>query len=170
MKDIPFKRKLKHLKKEFQRKNTSYFEKADEIKKFFFQYGAYCSYTSELEIILKFGDAYSRRFKKLLIRLGKAAKKKNSLVRVNDIITTIKGNKPCYYCYETYKWIEISDPREILFYKYYKVSATVEYEKEIFTSSEKFALHSFYAPYAKSAKNIKIESKEMLLEEVSDKL
>ena len=170
MKDIPFKRKLKHLKKEFQRKNTPFLEKADEIQKFFFQYGAYCTYTSDLETILKFGDAHSRRFKKLLIRLGKAAKKKNSLVRVDDIIKTIKDNKPCYYCYETYKWIEISDPREIPFYKYYKVNATVEYEREILAVSEKFALHSFYTPYAKSAKNIKIESKEMLIEEVSNKL
>lgn len=170
MKDIPFKRKLKHLRKEFQRKNTPFIEKADEIKKFFFQYGAYCSYTSDLEIILKFGDAHSRRFKKLLIRLGKAAKKKNSLVRVDDIIATTKDNKPCYYCHETYKWIEISDPREIPFYKYYKVNATVEYEKEILAVSEKFALDSFYAPYSKLAKNMKIESKEMILDEVSHKL
>jgi hypothetical protein len=170
MKDIPFKRKLKHLKKDFQRKNTPFLERFDEIKKFFFQYGSYCTSESELELILKFKDADSRRFKKLLIRLGKAAKKKNSLVRVHDIITTITSNKPCYYCYETYKWIEISDPREILFYKYYKINATVEYEKEILANSEKFALDSFYIPFNKGLKNkMKLESKEMLLEEVSHK-
>ena len=63
MKDIPFKRKLKHLKKDFQRKNTPFLERFDEIKKFFFQYGSYCTSESELELILKFKDAAEKVMK-----------------------------------------------------------------------------------------------------------
>jgi hypothetical protein len=173
MKDIPFKRKLKHLKKDFQRRNILFLDRINEIKKFFFQYGAYCANENNLERILKFENNDSRRFKKLLIRLGKAAKKKNSLVRVIDIINII-SDESCCYVFENYECVKISDPREIVFYKYYKINATVEYEREILEVSEKFAIDSFYAPFShgltKLSKNIKIESKEMLLEEVSHKL
>jgi hypothetical protein len=170
MKDIPFKRKLKLLKKDFQRKNISFLDKIYEIKKFFFQYGAYCANENDLERILKFKDNDSRRFKKLLIRLGKAAKKKNSLVRVNDIINSI-SDEPCCYCFVNNEWVVISDPREIVFCKYYKINATVKYESEILAVSEKFATDSFYIPSKAISKNkMKIESREMSLEEVFNKL
>jgi hypothetical protein len=123
MKDISFKRKLKHLKKDFQRRNILFLDRINEIKKFFFQYGAYCANENNLERILKFENNDSRRFKKLLIRLGKAAKKKNSLVRVIDIINII-SDESCCYVFENYECVKISDPREIIFYKYYKIKKT----------------------------------------------
>lgn len=118
MKEVPFKRKLKHLKKKCQRENLDSLGIKNELNQFFAQYGAYCDYSSDLNDILRFKDADSRRFKKLVIRLGKVAKKQNSVVRVYDLISLIKYG----YAYDPSSLRNhFTDARQIPFYKCFKI-------------------------------------------------
>jgi hypothetical protein len=62
MKAVPFKRKLKHLKKKFQRENLDSYNTRKELNLFMADYGAYFDYISDLEVILRLKDGDSRRF------------------------------------------------------------------------------------------------------------
>ena len=136
MKSIPFKRKLKHLRKKFQRENLNSYNARKELNLFIADYGAYFDYISDLDAILRLKDRDSRRFKKLIIRLGKAAKKKNSIVRVFDVLNFIRqGYVRNPDDFKNY----ITDPRNIPFYKAFKVKKLYVHEKVVLAVSEEKA-------------------------------
>jgi hypothetical protein len=139
MKAVPFKRKLKHLKKKFQRENVDSYNTRKELNLFVADYGAYFDYISDLEVIIRLKDGDSRRFKKLLIRLGKAAKKKNSIVRVFDILNFIRQG---YVRNPDDFKNHITDPRNIPFYKAFKVKKHFVHEKVVLAVSEEKAANT----------------------------
>jgi len=160
MKAVPFKRKLKHLKKKFQRENKNSYETRKELNLFMADYGAYCDYSSDLEVILRFKDADSRRFKKLLIRLGKAAKKKNSIVRVYDLISLIKYG----YVYDPSSLRNrYSDARQIPFYKLFKIIKQSVCEKVTLGISKESAENNF--GFSHNPIEVEFQTTELNIEE-----
>lgn len=143
MTNIPFKRKLKHLKKNLQREKASYWEKRNKILEFFKPYGADAD-IRDMEKILRLNDKDSKRFKKLLVRIGKAAKRQNSAVKVCDLLDFVKNERIVDPSHKTlplfYDFKFITDARKIPFYKFYKVKTVIHYERDILAISEDIAL------------------------------
>jgi len=116
MKNIPFRRKLKHIVKNKQRNNALKIpETGDDLKDYFLEMNVFMS-NSDASYLLKTSHKKTARFYKLCKRLGNAAKKQEKIIDGRLLWNIVEWG---YFLNESGK--RVSDPREMPFFKFFRV-------------------------------------------------
>jgi len=140
--NIPFRRKLKHLKKNLQR--TKDFK---PIVEYFAEMGVFVNVYDTIYIfsLLNSNVARTQRIYKWCKRLGKAAKKQNNKVYFKDLISAYShlyenAKYALYYLKQTYGHeFELKDVRDVPFMTEYKYAHTIIITGTVVACSEEMA-------------------------------
>lgn len=141
MKTIPFRRKLKHFAKNAQRDNALGRTDSDakkEFRNFFINLGVYVHNRVTPSVLLRLPLDKCKRFYKLCKRLGKAAKKKNSIIDGHTLLNMVEWG----FIFDSNSGSsdKIHDPRKIPFLKFFKVDVVQSHSVYVLDTSEENVL------------------------------
>lgn len=136
MKTIPFRRKLKHFAKNAQRENA--LGKTDSVAKkefqnFFINLGVYVHGRVTPSILLGLPLDKCKRFYKLCKRLGKAAKKTDSIIDGHTLLNMVQWG--FIFDRNSGSPDKIHDPRKIPFLKFFRVDVVQSHSVYVLDTS-----------------------------------
>ena len=132
MKNVPFRRKLKHFIKNAQRCSALNIENPDKLEDLFLNMGVYyknvCAHT-----LLNSGKKKSDRFYRLCKRMGSAARKKGMFVDGMSLWQIVDWG----FMYDSVdSSVKITDPREMKFMKFFKIDVVRTHSVFVLGESE----------------------------------
>lgn len=135
MKNIPFRRKLKHIIKNNQRnKALKITVSEDALKDYFLEMNVYIG-NLNAATFLNTSTQKTARFYKLCRRLGNAAKKQNKIIDGRLLWNIVSWG---YFLSDSNQ--RISDPRQIPFLKFFKVDVIQKHSVFVLDNDEQSVL------------------------------